>query len=135
MAAAPSVHSHLRDGGGGPAGGRGRRGLGALRPGPPGGVEETWRREEAWLRREEQQRQEARCRVEQGRRQQARRLAWQEREAQLRAAAAEQRPALDPHSTWEEALWSAWPESPARSSYNGASPPGDIVDGDDAHRD
>jgi hypothetical protein len=94
---------------------------------------------------EERRRQEARRRAEEGRRraeqgriQRARRLAWQKREAQLRAAAAEQRRAPDPHSPWEEALWSPWPESPARSSHNSASPPGDIVhddaDADDTHR-
>jgi hypothetical protein len=93
--------------------------------------EATRRREEARLIREEEMRQEAR------------RLAWQERElrlreeAQLRAAVAEQRATPDPHSAWEEALWSPWTESPARSSHNNASPPEDIVDGDgdEAHRD
>jgi hypothetical protein len=88
-------------------------------------------------------RQEARRRAEEERRQKARRLARQEREqrlreeAQLRAAAAEQRAAPDPHSAWEEAMWSPWPESLARSSHNSASPPGNIVDADsdDAHRD
>ncbi|KAK1605453.1 hypothetical protein QYE76_029126 [Lolium multiflorum] len=56
-------------------------------------------------------------------------------EAQLRVAAAEQWAAPDLHSAWEEALWSPWPESPARSSHNSASPPGDVGDGDEAHRD
>jgi hypothetical protein len=49
----------------------------------------------------------------------------------------EQRPAPDPYSAWQEALWSPWPLSSARSSHNNASPPGDVVDGDgdEAHRD
>jgi hypothetical protein len=34
-------------------------------------------------------------------------------------------------------MWSPWPETPARSSHNNASTPGDFIDtdGDEAHRD
>jgi hypothetical protein len=49
----------------------------------------------------------------------------------------EQRAAQDTHSAWEEGQWSPWPESPARSSHNSATPLGDVIDAysDEAHRD
>lgn len=106
--------------------------------------EEAARREEARRRadeerRQEQRRQEDRRHADQRRRQEARRRAWQERQQRLREEALLRAPpqprvAPDPHSPWEEALWSPWPESPARSSHNSASPPGDDDVADDAHR-
>jgi hypothetical protein len=85
-------------------------------------VEEAARREEARRRADEERLDEQR------RRQEARRRAWQERQQRLREALLRAPPqprvAPDPHSPWEEALWSPWPESPARSSHNSASPPG-----------
>jgi hypothetical protein len=60
-------------------------------------------------------------------------------EAELRAAGAELWAASppDPHSAWEEAQWSSWPESSTRWSHNSASPPGAScinAHGDEVHR-
>jgi hypothetical protein len=64
--------------------------------------------------------------------------ATEQREKEAVRLARLRRPASppDPHSAWERAQWSPWPESTAPSGVynrNNASPPGDIVliDGDD----